>query len=212
MKNSAFALLLLLLTALAATPALAQQKTKTSKKDYVVTLSTRLGDIAMVLYEDTPLHRENFLKLVNEKYYDSTTFHRVLKDFMIQGGDPYSKPGGDASQLGRGNPGYTIPAEFRDHYKHIKGALCAARMGDPVNPQKESSGSQFYIVQNEKGTPHLDGAYTIFGRVIRGLDVVDKIANEPVSRSVPVTDIRMTVTAKQLPKKKITKLYGYVYE
>lgn len=212
MKSIAFTLLVLLFTAAFSLPAFAQKKVKPSKKDYVITLSTRLGDMAMILYEDTPKHRANFLKLVEEHYYDSTTFHRVIKDFMIQGGDPYSKPGGDASQVGRGNPGYTIEAEILPKYKHVKGALCAARMGDQVNPKKESSGSQFYIVQNAKGTPHLDGAYTIFGRVIKGIEVADKIALEPASRDRPVKDIRMSLTAKKLPKKKITKLYGYAYE
>lgn len=178
-------------------------------------MHTQFGDMLLILYEDTPIHRENFLKLVDEEFYDSTSFHRVIKDFMIQGGDPNTKPGGDKSRIGQGNPGYTIAAEFRKHHTHKKGALAAARKGDRVNPKKESSGSQFYIVQNKKGTPHLDGGYTVYGEVIQGLEVVDKIAGVKVKRrkgNLPVEDIVITVSAKKMSKKKITKEYGYSYE
>lgn len=193
----------------------AQKKKKLSpKKDYLVTLKTSYGDMKLLLYEDTPIHRENFIKLSQEGFYDSTGFHRVIKNFMIQGGDPNSKPGADNSKAGRGGPGYTLSAEILDKYKHKKGALAAARQGDRVNPERKSSGSQFYIVQNKKGSPHLDGAYTVFGEVIVGLEVVDEIAKQKVDRrkgNQPLEPIRMTVEVEVLKKKKITKLYNYAY-
>lgn len=190
-----------------------EKKQKPSKKDYVVTLSTNFGNIYLVLYDETPKHKANFLKLVEEKFYDSTTFHRVIKDFMIQGGDPLTKPGGDISKGGTGGPGYTVDAEFVKKFKHKKGALAAARQGDRVNPKKASSGSQFYIVQNKKGTPHLNGGYTVFGEVIKGLDVVDKIAEQEVERrsNRPMKHIRMAMTAKLMKKKKITEEFGHEY-
>ena len=139
----------------------------------VVLLKTTMGDMKVKLYNETPLHRDNFIKLVNEKYYDGVLFHRVIKDFMIQTGDPDSKNAPAGKQLGMGGPEYTIPAEILPQFKHKKGALAAARNN---NPQKASSGSQFYIVHNANGTPHLNGAYTVFGEVIEGMDVIDKIA------------------------------------
>ncbi len=224
----------------------------------IVTIRTKLGDIKIELYDQTPLHRDNFLKLVNEKFYDGTLFHRVIPNFMIQGGDPQSKGASSGKQLGTGGPGYTIKSEIiYPKFFHKRGAIAAARQGDEVNPGRESSGSQFYIVwgdtykdgqikQIEKnlrvmkeneifsqlaaenkslimdlrrsrdqaglqelqekliaqtntmikdcgdikltpeqiqvykelgGTPHLDGQYTVFGEVIEGLDVVEKIQN-----------------------------------
>ena len=194
---------------LAAMPATGQKKIK---HDQVVTISTSFGEMILVLYDETPKHKANFLRLVEDQYYDGTTFHRVIKNFMIQGGDPSSREGGDASQIGMGGPGYTIDAEILGMFKHKKGALAAARMGDAANPKRASSGSQFYIVHNENGTPHLDGAYTVFGQVIQGLEVVDAIANQAVgSASRPEVDIRMMVTAKKMKRKKITKMYGHAY-
>ena len=182
-----------------------------------VLIKTTMGDITVMLYDDTPLHRDNFIKLVNEGWYNGSPFHRVIKNFMIQGGQ---------NADGRLDPNYKIPAEFKSNHFHKKGALAAARQGDQVNPQKMSSGSQFYIVQgkvwNETelnmfesrngkvfsakqrqtylsigGTPHLDGDYTVFGEVTEGLDVVDKIAavktgymDVPVK---PVTIISMEI-------------------
>jgi cyclophilin family peptidyl-prolyl cis-trans isomerase len=166
------------------------------QKETTVVIETSMGTIKAILYNDTPLHRDNFIKLVNEGWYNGSPFHRVIKNFMIQGGQ---------NADGRMDPGYKVPAEFRDNHFHKKGALCAARQGDQVNPQKASSGSQFYIVQGEVfderklsfyeerlgkifsakqrqaymtvgGTPHLYGDYTVFGEVIEGLDIVDKIA------------------------------------
>ena len=166
------------------------------QKETIVVIETSQGTIKAKLYNDTPLHRDNFIKLVNEGWYNGSPFHRIIKNFMIQGGQ---------NADGRMDPGYTVPAEFRDNHFHKKGALCAARQGDQVNPKKATSGSQFYIVQGQVfddkkleiyeerlgkifsatqrqayktvgGTPHLDGDYTVFGEVIQGLDVVDKIA------------------------------------
>ena len=120
-----------------------------AKKEEMVVISTVYGDMTVRLYPETPLHKANFLKLVSESFYDSTLFHRVIKGFMIQGGDPDSKGAKPGAALGRGGPGYTIPAEFNSQFIHKKGALSAARQGDNVNPDKESSGSQFYVVQGK---------------------------------------------------------------
>ena len=166
------------------------------QRETVVVIETNYGTIKAKLYNDTPQHRDNFIRLVNEGWYNGSPFHRVINNFMIQGGQ---------NADGRLDPGYRIPAEIKDNHFHKKGALCAARQGDQVNPQKASSGSQFYIVQGQVyddrtldiyeerlgkvfgaaqrqayktvgGTPHLDGDYTVFGEVIEGLDVVDRIA------------------------------------
>lgn len=145
----------------------------------IVDIITSLGTIKVKLYSKTPLHKENFLKLAASDFYDSTLFHRVIKGFMIQGGDPLSKYPDKAGMYGTGGPGYTIPAEFVSEYYHKKGALAAARKGDMANPKKSSSGSQFYIVQDEMGCLHLDGQYTIFGETVEGLDVIDRIAAVP---------------------------------
>ena len=249
----------------------ASQKGKTEKMTKVE-LETSLGKIVVELYNETPQHRDNFIKLVKEGYYDGVLFHRVIKDFMIQTGDGNSKTAGPETSLGDGDPGYTIEAEFvYPKYFHKRGALAAARTGDQVNPERRSSGSQFYIVtgkvyssdelqmmtkrmndvkkqdifrrlitensakidelqnnhdsegiktlQNELiqkteaeaaenpfkmtdeqlnaytsigGTPHLDGQYTVFGEVVEGMDVVDKIQNTTTGRlDRPTIDIRI---------------------
>jgi len=203
----------------------AQKKKKQAK----VLISTEYGDIKVVLFNETPKHRDNFIKLVKEGFYDDLLFHRVMNTFMIQGGDPNSKEAVEGAALGNGGPGYTIPAEFNSKFIHKKGVLAAARQPDQVNPNKESSGSQFYIMQGEKhsrekvdkltsqrnkrrktpityteeqykiyetigGKPHLDMDYTIFGEVIEGLDVIDKIAAVEVDRrNRPKKDIKMTM-------------------
>ena len=137
---------------------------------------TSHGTMRIKLYSMTPKHRDNFVKLVNEKYYDGLRFHRVIEGFMIQGGDPYSRDTSKVDLWGQGGPNYTVPAEFVNQYWHKKGAIAAARKGDMANPTKASSGSQFYIVHDENACLHLDGQYSIFGEVIEGLDVIDKIA------------------------------------
>ena len=274
-------ILLFLNVVLVLSVAFGQKKKKHKKeKTYYALISTTYGNIKIKLYNETPLHRDNFIKLVKEKYYDSLLFHRVINHFMIQGGDPDSKNAKPGVLLGNGGPGYTIPAEFNKTLIHKKGALAAAREGDQVNPQKASSGSQFYIVQGKKmskqeidailqrknniafqkglmeffvapenaeykkrydalvksqnqeelkllfdevkpliimklkeqgrwyeytpeqyeiyetigGTPHLDMDYTVYGEVVEGLDVVDKIAAVKTDKNNrPLQDIVMTI-------------------
>ena len=209
-------------------------KKKDRKRD--VLLQTSMGDIVIRLSDSTPLHRDNFLKLVKVGFYDSVLFHRVIKNFMIQSGDPNSKTAPAGIPLGNGGPAYTVPAEFRTTLFHKKGVIAAARQGDNVNPQKASSGSQFYIVQGKTfsdagldsvetfrmngrkipashremyktigGTPHLDENYTVFGEVIKGLEVVDKIASVPTStgadRDRPLENVKI-IKAKLIKRKK----------
>ena len=140
-------------------------------------ISTTMGDIIVRLYDETPLHRDNFVKLAKEGYYDGTIFHRVIKDFMIQGGDPDSKNPTPNGRYGTGGPDYTIEAEIKPELIHKRGALAAARQGDEVNPERRSSGSQFYIVQDARTCAQLDGQYTVFGQTVEGFDVIDKIAS-----------------------------------
>jgi len=191
--------------------------------DYQVEIETSYGIMKVKLYDETPRHRDNFLKLAKEGFYDGLLFHRVIKEFMIQGGDPDSRGAAPQAVLGNGGPGYTIPAEFRNDLIHKKGALAAARTGDFINPKKESSGSQFYIVQgrtysNEEligisqgkrfsytldqlrvyrtigGSPNLDRDYTVFGEVVYGLPVIDKIAVvETDNNDRPRVDIPMKI-------------------
>jgi peptidyl-prolyl cis-trans isomerase B (cyclophilin B) len=263
-----------------------------SKNDYLVTIKTEFGDMVAILYDETPKHKANFIKLAKEHYYDSLMFHRIIEGFMIQGGDPESRKAAAGQRLGNGGPGYTVDAEITPKYFHEKGSLSAARLGDAMNPTKASSGSQFYIVhgrpvseleikvdqqkfstgmqqffQNPEnrpyydtlgkfyqtgdqkgyeayimrlkpvmeaqlgistdkpvspellkayttigGTPALDGQYTVFGKVIKGLEVIDKIAAQPKDGSDrPLKDVRMMITVEELPKKKINKLYGNIY-
>ena len=159
---------------------------------------TNLGTMKIKLYSKTPKHRENFAKLVEEKYYDGMRFHRVIEGFMIQGGDPYSRDTAQIDLWGQGGPGYTVPAEFVNEYWHKKGAIAAARKGDMANPKKASSGSQFYIVHDENNCLHLDGQYTIFGEVTEGLDVIDRIASVATDRyDRPYEDV-MIVSVKAL--------------
>ena len=158
----------------------------------VFKISTSMGDIVVKLYKETPLHRDNFVKLARSGYYDGMLFHRVIPNFMIQGGDPFTKQQGKEAQYGTGGPNYTIPAEIVAGKTHKKGALAAARRGDNVNPEKASSGSQFYLVQSEEGCKHLDGEYTIFGETISGLDVIDKIAAVKTNnRNLPLEPVKI---------------------
>ncbi len=149
----------------------------------VFDIVTNMGTIKVKLYKNTPRHRDNFRKLAESGYYDGTLFHRVIKGFMIQGGDPYTKDSTKVALYGQGGPDYTIPAEIRPENKHKKGALAAARRGDAANPFRESSGSQFYLVQSEEGCRHLDGQYTVFGETVAGLAVIDKIASSQVNNA-----------------------------
>ena len=251
-------------------------------KDVLITISTPYGEMKAILYDETPLHKKNFIELSETGKFDSTIFHRVIENFMIQGGD--------VNLVSENEIDYTIPAEFNDNLFHRKGEIAAARMGDNVNPDKESSGCQFYIVQGkvykeeeltldinalyggvrrllqeeeysdmrqkfidaqndpeetqklaislsdvceEKyglqirktisddilkayttvgGVPHLDGAYTVFGRIVEVLEVIDKIASVKTGAAdKPVEDIPMTFKIKKISKEKITKDYGYSY-
>ncbi|HKK75291.1 MAG TPA: peptidylprolyl isomerase [Saprospiraceae bacterium] len=186
-----------------------------------VIISTEYGDMEAILYNSTPQHRDNFIKLVEEGYYDSLLFHRVIEGFMIQGGDPDSREAASGKPLGMGGPGYQVPAEIGS--PHFRGTLAAARNN---NPQKASSGSQFYIVQGSPvtdeilaqiqmakgveyndaqrelykeigGTPQLDGDYTVFGEVVDGLEVIDEIAAVTTDqRNRPVKNIRMYIKKK----------------
>lgn len=204
---------------------------KDRKKD--VLLQTNFGDIVIRLSDSTPLHRDNFLKLVKTGYYDSVLFHRVIQNFMIQAGDPESKKAAQGQQLGNGGPGYRVPAEFRQSLFHKKGVIAAARDN---NPEKASSGSQFYITQGKTftdagldsleqfrlqgrkiplayreiyktlgGVPHLDQNYTVFGELVKGIDVVDKIAavatSKGADRDRPLEDVRI-IKAKLIKRKR----------
>lgn len=203
--------LTLLITALILTTACQRSVAQTNNakvdknKTPMVEMVTNMGTLKIKLYDNTPQHRDNFIKLVEQGFYDSVLFHRIIPSFMIQGGDPDSKGAPAGKMLGMGGPGYTVPAEFVDNNIHVKGALAAARMGDQMNPTKASSGSQFYIVQGQSlsdgmldqmegmkkfkyspeqralykekgGTPFLDRDYTVFGELVEGFDVLDKIA------------------------------------
>jgi peptidyl-prolyl cis-trans isomerase B (cyclophilin B) len=202
--------------------------TSSQSKTPTVTIHTTFGDMKVKLYDETPQHRDNFLKLVKQGFYDELLFHRVINEFMIQGGDPESKNAAEGQRLGGGGLDYTIPAEFASTFYHKKGALAAARMGDNVNPEKRSSGCQFYIVQGKRwlpqeiaamkspqygfkftpeaekayqtmgGAPFLDGQYTVFGEVIEGLDVIDKIASQPTDgNDRPLKNVIMSITVDE---------------
>ena len=169
-----------------------EKKLSDLAEEPVFDIVTNYGTIKIKLYKDTPKHRENFAKLALSGYYDGLLFHRVINGFMIQGGDPLTKDPANADRFGTGGPGYTVPAEILPQYRHKKGALAAARRGDAANPMKESSGSQFYIVQDEKTCAQLDGQYTVFGETIEGLDVIDKIAAvETDLRDRPVGQVKI---------------------
>jgi cyclophilin family peptidyl-prolyl cis-trans isomerase len=229
--------LLLLMVIITATITYSQENIKLKKKDRKrdVELQTTMGTIVLRLSDSTPLHRDNFLRLVKSNFYDSVLFHRVIQNFMIQAGDPNSKQAADGQSLGNGGPSYTIPAEIRTSLFHKKGVLAAARTGDDVNPERRSSGSQFYIVQGKiftdagldsletlrlqgrkiseahrqvyktiGGVPHLDQNYTVFGEVVSGLDIIDKIAAVKTSqnpRDRPVENVAILKT-KLVKRKK----------
>ncbi|MBJ6109015.1 peptidylprolyl isomerase [Hymenobacter sp. BT523] len=210
LRTTAFLLVLLW----AAAPVFAADKPgkpKKSGKDEVVTITTPQGVIRLVLFDDTPLHKANFLQKAKSGFYNGTTFHRVIDNFMIQGGDANTKDA-DPSNDGLGQPNDpTIPAELAPGHPHVYGAVAAARMGGPRGTP--SSNSQFYLVENHEGTHFLDGQYTVFGQVIQGLDVIDKIAKvSKDARDRPLADVKMTMKVEKLKRKKISKLYGYKYE
>jgi cyclophilin family peptidyl-prolyl cis-trans isomerase len=198
-----------------------QSVTIAAPRSCTVVMQTNLGDIVIELYDQTPAHRDNFVKLVENGYYDGLLFHRVIKGFMAQGGDPDSKHAQASKRIGGGGPGYTIPAEIQDTLVHTRGALAAARAGDDTNPLKASSGSQFYLVDGRQltatqiedyayqkdikytpyalqryislgGSPQLDREYTVFGKVVRGIEIVDAITNQKVDdNDRPLEDVRI---------------------
>lgn len=158
----------------------------------VFDIETKLGTIRVRLYADTPKHRDNFSKLALKGFYNGVLFHRVIPNFMIQTGDPLTKKAENEAQFGTGGPGYQIEAEIVPTHHHKKGALAAARKSNIANPLKESSGSQFYIVQSEEGCRHLDGEYTIFGETISGFEVIDAIAALPTNaRGLPNNPVKI---------------------
>jgi cyclophilin family peptidyl-prolyl cis-trans isomerase len=211
-----------------------------SPKDYLVTIGTPWGEMHAVLFDKTPKHKANFLKLVNDKFYDGLLFHRIIDGFMIQGGDPNSRKAKPKELLGNGDVGYKVDAEILPDLFHKKGVLAAAHDG---NPAKASSGCQYYIVQGKVwndstlrlrmalspqrvftdeqkqvyktigGAPHLDGNYTVFGQVIDNLWVIDSVATQKRdAQNRPLVDLTMTITCKKIRKKKIKKLYGWEFE
>lgn len=185
------------LDSLAAVEAAQKQKDVAEKiaalpEEPVFEIQTNMGNIRVKLYSQTPKHRENFAKLALSGFYNDILFHRVINGFMIQVGDPLTKNLDNKAKFGTGGPGYTIPAEFVPEYTHKKGALAAARKGDAANPLKESSGSQFYIVQDEAACASLNGDYTVFGETVDGIRVVDKIAAVAVDgRDCPIEPVRI---------------------
>lgn len=272
MKTNQLLIIVMFLVGILASCGAGSNQKNNMEKRTQVKLETTQGDIVVALYNETPKHRDNFIKLAKEGVYDSTLFHRVIKQFMIQAGDPDSKTANDTASLGSGDVGYTIPAEFVPQFFHRKGALAAARMGDDVNPNRESSGCQFYIVTGRKfreaqlldmaaqknnqrvetifnelarkhmkeiyklrkanddnalmelqdsleaqayamakeeepfmftpeqlaaystvgGAPHLDGAYTVFGEVVSGMETVEKIEITKTGRADrPIENVRI---------------------
>lgn len=239
-KTTVLVLLLsLMISCFAQKPAVPSAKDSTLKKKdrkRDILMQTTMGDMIIRLSDSTPIHRDNFLKLVKVGFYDSLLFHRVMNAFMIQGGDPNSKAAAPGMPLGNGGPNYTLPSEFRETLFHKKGVIAAARQPDNVNPEKASSGSQFYIAQGKiytdaeldmmeiqrlqgkkipelyratyktiGGIPHLDQNYTVYGEVIKGLEVIDKIAAVEVSKgrdlNRPITDV-MIIKTKLIKRKK----------
>ena len=175
----------------------AMEMERMRKEEPEFIIETTHGTMKVKLYSKTPQHRDNFAKLVSEKYYDGIRFHRVIEGFMIQTGDPYSRDTAMIDRWGTGGPDYTVPAEFIAEYGHKKGALAAARKGDMANPKKASSGSQFYIVHDPNSCRHLDGQYTVFGEVTEGLDVIDVIATVDTDRyDRPYEDVIITSIKK----------------
>lgn len=180
----------------------------------IIKLSTDFGDMYIWLHDSTVLHKANFLKLAKEDFYDNTTFHRIIEDFMIQGGDPNSKDN-DPNNDGMGGPGYTVPAEIMTNlYTHKTGALAAARIGNSQNPLKASSGSQFYIVTDPNGEPGLDNEYTVFGQVIKGVEVAQDIQDEPKNsvNNRPTTDIKMDIDVILKTAAELLDEFGYTVD
>ncbi len=179
--------------------------------EHLITINTEFGKIKLILFDDTPLHKENFIKLVKAGVYDHITFHRVINRFMIQSGDYKTR-----NQPITYDPRVIQPpikAEILPHHLNVRGAIGAPRRGDDVNPERKSNSTQFYIVQNYKGAHHLDGKYTVFGQVMSGFEVIDSIAGQPTSsKDIPLKDIRITTVVEQVSKVDIEKFYNFTYK
>jgi cyclophilin family peptidyl-prolyl cis-trans isomerase len=189
----------------------AQQRIPDPEHDYLVTIETEYGNMILLLFDETPGHKENFVKLANERVYDGNLFHRVIEHFMIQSGDPRS------SNLSRSYdadiiPSY-IPAEISPGFSHRRGAVGAARYGDRENPEKNSSPTQFYIVRHDRAAPHLDGDYTVFGQVMSGLGVIDSVAVVPTDdNDRPVEEVRINrVRIDVVKRDDVEKFYNFRY-
>lgn len=195
-------------TTTSATSTTSTTGTPVEQTEKVIEIRTSFGSMYMWLNKETPLHRNNFLALADSGFYDSTTFHRCVTNFVIQGGDPNSIDS-DSTNDGGGGPGYTIPAEINTaKFKHVYGAVGAARDN---NPEKESNGSQFYIVLPKAGTPNLNGNYTVFGRIIKGMDVAEAIVKQPKNANDrPYADIRMDVNVLEKTLQQLKDEYNFV--
>ncbi len=179
--------------------------------EYLITINTEYGKIKLILFDDTPLHKKNFINLVKSGVYNHITFHRVINRFMIQSGDYKTR-----NQPIDYDPRVIqepIKAEILHHRLNVHGAIGAPRRGDDVNPERKSNSTQFYIVQNYKGAHHLNGKYTVFGQVMSGFEVIDSIAAQPTSnKDVPLKDIRITTVIEQVSKADIEKFYNFTYK
>lgn len=164
----------------------------TLPQEPIFDIVTTMGTIRVKLYKDTPKHKNNFIRLARTHYYENLLFHRVVDGFVIQGGDPYTRDTARLAEWGEGGPGYTIDAEILPTHRHIRGALAAARRQNLANPMKESSGSQFYLVQDSTNCKHLNGEFTVFGETVGGQNVIDRIARVPVDRyDRPIHPVRI---------------------
>ena len=179
--------------------------------EYLVSINTEYGKIKLILFDDTPLHKENFIKLADSGVYDHIIFHRVINHFMIQSGDytTRNKPINYDHRIIQ----EPIKAEISQKYLHVHGAIGAARKGDNVNPERKSNSTQFYIVQNRNGAHHLDGKHTVFGQVMSGFEVVDSIALQTTTeKDRPLKNIRITVDIDQVSRSDIEKFYNFTYK
>lgn len=181
-------------------------------EEEVIELSTRFGTMHIWLYKETPLHRENFLKLAYWGYYDTTEFHRVMRDFLIYGGDPLSADSIREND-GTGSPPWDIDAEIdSSRFQHVRGALGAWRLDDAVNPERNSHGSQFYIVTNHAGAHFLDGRFTVFGRVLSGMEVADSINRLDLLVEQPIERVKMQVKVVLMKRYQLEQRYGFRVE
>ncbi len=180
--------------------------------DYLIIISTRFGDMKLLLFDDTPLHKANFIKKAQAGVFDGSLFHRVIDHFVIQGGNPYSKIGEEPEQRIKEMCYYKVPDECLPHHKHEFGSIAMARQGNDRNPEKKSSSNQFYIVENRAGLPHIDGKYTVFGKVMSGFEVIEKICSlKTTDKDKPLTNVAMTVSVVKVLRSDVETFYSYNY-